>query len=351
MIGSTTKVRPKTEQELALAEENIQDLERFMHEMEAQRLTEELNEALKDLEAERAARVKAEKQTREMNDELDDLKNELLDSLDSTKTLQELRTAREKELASLKKRLEDETANHEAAITEMRHKHSHNAQGLNEQLDEVRKNKTVLEEQKDALEAAYKDLQAEMKLTSGNKQEADRKRKQLEKQCAELRELQATTEQRLQEDREKMFDITNKLDQMSSALAKAEAKASHDDKSSLSLEAELNEANALLEGDHNSDSDFEFRPDVAVESRNRNRLSIGDEIQQMNLPISQTPLHDLEFRYGAQNYEKEISNGLNSVYLPFYIGHLKWIQVTHRLRRMTLAAASTPAPASPWTYY
>lgn len=47
---------------------------------------------------------------------------------------------------------------------------------------------------------------------------------------------------------------------------------------------------------HNSESDFEFRPAVAMESRNH-RLSIGNEIQQMNLPISQMPLHDLEFRY------------------------------------------------------
>ena len=70
----------------------------------------------------------ADKQKREMNDELEAHKNELLDSLDSAAAQQELRTAREKELASLKKILEDEMANHEAVITEMRHKHSHDAQ-------------------------------------------------------------------------------------------------------------------------------------------------------------------------------------------------------------------------------
>ena len=229
----------------------------------------------------------ADKQKREMNDELERLKNELLDSLDSAAAQQELRT-----LASLKKILEDEMANHEAVITEMRHKHSHDAQGLNEQLDKLRKNKTVLEKQRNSLEVENSDLQAELKLTSGNKQEADRKRKQLETQCAELQMKLAETERMWQDDWEEMNKIINERDQMSSALAEAEARASPTDKSSGTLEEELNEASTrpLYY------SDFEFRPAVASESRSHNRLSIGDEIQQMNLPISQMPLHDLEFR-------------------------------------------------------
>ena len=68
--------------------------------------------------------MKAEKQKRDLNEELEALKNELLDSLDSTAAQQELRTAREKELAGLKKALEDDSANHENTVTEMRHKHS-----------------------------------------------------------------------------------------------------------------------------------------------------------------------------------------------------------------------------------
>ena len=90
-----------------------------LREVEAQ-----MNELTEDLEAEKGARVKAEKQKRDLNEELEALKNELLDSLDSTAAQQELRTAREKELAGLKKALEEETANHENNIAEMRHKHS-----------------------------------------------------------------------------------------------------------------------------------------------------------------------------------------------------------------------------------
>ena len=90
-----------------------------LREVEAQ-----MNELAEDLDAEKGARVKAEKSKRELNEELEALKNELLDSLDSTAAQQELRTAREKELAGLKKALEDDTSNHENTVTEMRHKHS-----------------------------------------------------------------------------------------------------------------------------------------------------------------------------------------------------------------------------------
>ena len=58
-----------------------------LREVEAQ-----LNEVQEDLDAEKAARVKAEKSKRELNEELEALKNELLDSLESTAAQQELRT-------------------------------------------------------------------------------------------------------------------------------------------------------------------------------------------------------------------------------------------------------------------
>ena len=107
-----------------------------LREVEAQ-----LTEVQEDLDAEKAARVKAEKQKRDLNEELEALKNELLDSLDSTAAQQELRTAREKELAGLKKALEEEPANHANSIAEMRHKHSTEISSLNENLDQLKKAK------------------------------------------------------------------------------------------------------------------------------------------------------------------------------------------------------------------
>merc|ERR1712047_228668 len=80
-------------------------------------LESQLGEVVEDLEAEKEARNKAEKQKRDLNEELEALKNELLDSLDVTAAQQEMRTAREKELANIKKALEEEVASHEQMTT------------------------------------------------------------------------------------------------------------------------------------------------------------------------------------------------------------------------------------------
>merc|ERR1712102_99968 len=81
----------------------------------------QLSEVAEDLEAEKEARNKAEKQKRDLNEELEALKNELLDSLDTTAAQQEMRTAREKELAKTKNNLEEALTSHETMMTDMRH--------------------------------------------------------------------------------------------------------------------------------------------------------------------------------------------------------------------------------------
>merc|ERR1719225_488096 len=149
-------------------------------------LESQLGEVVEDLEAEKEARNKAEKQKRDLNEELEALKNELLDSLDVTAAQQEMRTAREKELANIKKNLEEAVSNHEQSMTEMRHKHSQDVSQLNNQLDQVKKAAAQAEKMKGQFEAELADLTNELKSVSGNKQEAERKRKQLEGQVGEL---------------------------------------------------------------------------------------------------------------------------------------------------------------------
>lgn len=58
-------------------------------------LESQLTEIQEDLDVERTNRGKAEKQKRDLNEELEALKNELLDSLDTTAAMQELRSKRE----------------------------------------------------------------------------------------------------------------------------------------------------------------------------------------------------------------------------------------------------------------
>ena len=293
MSGLTLGSPKKAVSREAQLADAVMELNDYLSEAQAQ-----LSEAQENLETEKAARVKAEKQKREMSDKFEFATNELQDSLNLVKAQQEQRRAKEREVASLKGTLEDERADHETVITEMRKQHYRDVQGLTDQLDQLKREKMAVDIQNKTSEAEISDLQGEIKSMLRNKEEEDRKREQLEAECTVL-QMKLADERMQQGERERMSEFIGELETRC-ALAEAEAaeaKASLANKSTVSLEAELNGVNNSFDGERNSDSDFEFRPAVAVERRNRNRLSIGDEIQQMNLPISQMPLHDREFRY------------------------------------------------------
>jgi len=210
-------------------------------------LESQLSEVSEDLEAEKEARNKAEKQKRDLNEELEALKNELLDSLDVTAAQQELRTAREKELANIKKALEEDSSSHEQVITDMRHKHSHELSQLNNNIDQLKKTKTAAEKAKGQLEADLADMANELKSITGNKQEAERRRKQLESQVGELNAKLNESESRCQDASERLSKLSAEVESMSNALQEAETRASQATKSSEGMESQLQDALSNLE--------------------------------------------------------------------------------------------------------
>jgi myosin protein heavy chain len=86
----------------------------------------------------------------------------------------------------LKKAIEEETANHESTLQEMRHKHSQEVTAVNEQVENVKKVKLALEKQKQQLEAENADLATELRNVNQSRQENDRRRKQAEQQFSEV---------------------------------------------------------------------------------------------------------------------------------------------------------------------
>merc|ERR1719234_942067 len=224
-------------------------------------LESQLGEVVEDLEAEKEARNKAEKQKRDLNEELEALKNELLDSLDVTAAQQEMRTAREKELANIKKALEEEVASHEQGTAEMRHKHSSELASLNNQMDTLKKSKASAEKGKSTLEAELADLTNELKSVSSNKQEAERKRKQLESHAGELNAKLAESEARCQDASDRLAKIIGEMESMGAQLQEAETRASQASKSTDGLESQLAEVTANLED--------ETREKLAVNSKLR----------------------------------------------------------------------------------
>lgn len=71
-------------------------------------------------------------------------------------------------------------------VAEMRHKHVQELNGINEQLENLRKTKSVLEKAKSTLEAENADLATELRSVNSSRQENDRRRKQAESQISEL---------------------------------------------------------------------------------------------------------------------------------------------------------------------
>ena len=72
----------------------------------------------------------------EFSQELKNLRSSLQESENTTAAQQEIR---EHELAQLQKKLEEETANHEATVVSMKQKHATAFEDLSERLEEARK--------------------------------------------------------------------------------------------------------------------------------------------------------------------------------------------------------------------
>merc|ERR1719391_1767829 len=257
----------------------------------------QLSEVNEDLEAEKEARNKAEKQKRDLNEELEALKNELLENLDVTAAQQELRTARERELANTKKSLEEAITNHEQTMTDMRHKHSSELASLNNQLDSLKKSKAQAEKGKAQLEAELADLATELKSITGNKQEAERKRKQLEGQVGELNARLMESEHRGTEAQEKLGKILNEMESVAGQLREAELKAAQASKSSEQLDNQLADMTQTLEDETRQKlaANSKLR---ALEQEKEHLLEQLDEEEsksktiEKNLSIATTQLQD-----------------------------------------------------------
>jgi len=264
----------KREEELAQAMVKVDEeaaqkaqAQKALREIESQ-----LTELQEDLEAEKAARTKAEKMKRDLNEELEALKNELLDSLDTTAAQQELRSKREQELATLKKSLEEETSLHEATQADMRHKHSQELGELNEQMENIKKQRSALEKAKQALEAENADLTSELRNVGASRQEGERRRKQAESQLAEVTGKLAEVERSRVELQEKTVKLQQEVENIASQLEQAELKASAAVKSQATLESQFTEAQAALEE--------ETRQKLALSSKLRQLESDKEALQE-----------------------------------------------------------------------
>lgn len=221
----------------------------------------QIQELQEDLEAERESRNKAEKQKRDISEELEALKTEFEESLDATAAVQELRNKREDELRDLKKSLDDAQKKYDGNLYELRAKHNQQTGVLNEELENVKKSKTVLEKMKQTLEHENTDLANDLKQVQMAKQESERKRRQLEQNCQELNVKLIETERMKGDSSERATKLQNELDQVTTQLEQSDIKLLQISAKNSALEAQLAEANELLQE--------ETKGKLAVQSRLR----------------------------------------------------------------------------------
>ncbi|KTF79513.1 hypothetical protein cypCar_00035538 [Cyprinus carpio] len=231
----------KKEEELqeALARIEEEAAQKNLAQKKIRELEAQLSELQEDLELERAARTKAEKHRRDLGEELEALKTELEDTLDSTAAQQELRTKRETEVAHLKKSLEDEAKVHEQVVAEMRQKHSQAFDELNEQLEQVKRNKVSVEKTKQALESERNELQIELQTLMQGKGDSEHRRKKAETQVQELQVKHAESERQRFELAERVTKMQAELDNVNSLLSEVEGKSIKASKDCSTVESQL----------------------------------------------------------------------------------------------------------------
>ncbi|XP_073799895.1 myosin-9 isoform X2 [Danio rerio] len=239
----------KKEEELqeALARIEEEAAQKNLAQKKIRELESQLSELQEDLELERAARTKAEKHRRDLGEELEALKTELEDTLDSTAAQQELRTKRETEVAQLKKALEEDAKVHEQVMAEIRQKHSQAFDELNEQLEQVKRNKVSVEKSKQALESERNELQIELQTLMQGKGESEHRRKKAEAQLQELQVKHTESERQRIELAERLTKMQAELDNVNTLLSDAEGKSIKASKDCSTVESQLQDVQEVLQ--------------------------------------------------------------------------------------------------------
>ncbi|XP_056308923.1 myosin-9-like isoform X1 [Danio aesculapii] len=239
----------KKEEELqeALARIEEEAAQKNLAQKKIRELESQLSELQEDLDLERAARTKAEKHRRDLGEELEALKTELEDTLDSTAAQQELRTKRETEVTQLKKTLEEDAKVHEQVMAEVRQKHSQAFDELNEQLEQVKRNKVSVEKSKQALESERNELQIELQTLMQGKGESEHRRKKAEAQLQELQVKHTESERQRIELAERLTKMQAELDNVNTLLSDAEGKSIKASKDCSTVESQLQDVQEVLQ--------------------------------------------------------------------------------------------------------
>ncbi|XP_013779485.1 myosin heavy chain, non-muscle-like [Limulus polyphemus] len=258
--------------------------QKLLREIESQ-----LAEVQEDLESEKNSRMKAEKQKRDLNEELEALKNELLDSLDTTAAQQDLRTKREQELAMLKKTLEEEASTHENQISEIRQKHNHTIEELNEQLEALKKaeleavNSQLEDMDSKATQAAKSTSTLEGQLNEAQDllQEETRQKLALSSKLRQLESDKDNLQEQLEEEEEAKKNLEKQVSTMSQQMQDLKKKADEADELSTLLEEQRKKMNKDMEALQRQIEELKTANDKLEKSKKK----LQSEVEDLNVEL------------------------------------------------------------------
>ncbi|XP_077382235.1 uncharacterized protein LOC144021880 isoform X2 [Festucalex cinctus] len=261
----TQKEKEITAMQIRLEEEGVRRSEAQRSLREAMSQVSELKE---EVENERGMRERAENQRQDLSEKLEALRTELDDTLDTTAAQQEFRSRREAELNDLQRCVEDVTRRHEAQLSELRVKHSAAIDNLQEQLDNGKRARQSLENDKILLDEEKQSLIMELKGLQASRTESDRGRKRAESQLQELNMRLSQADQEKVEREEKVHKLQNEIDSLSSNLSSFDSKSLRLSKEVSSLESQLHDTQEFLQEETHQKLALAARTRALEEERN-----------------------------------------------------------------------------------
>lgn len=284
----------KRENELQSALTHIEEevtgrtsMQRQIRDLEAQ-----ITEAQEDLKEEREKRKRVDLQRKELENDFEKMKNELEETQDHNQAVHDMQRKRDDELKKSIQVLEEEKKSSERTICSLKQKNLQQVEQLNEQLDQIRKQKASSEKSRQTLEIENNDLMSENKLLQNARAEADRKRKIAESTSADCQLRLKEAESERIDAQDKIMKLYNEVEGYSQQLTAAESSLTQAKKQVEFYEGQLRDNQTNLED--------ETRGKLAFQNQLR---TMERECDNLNDQIAE--LEDIKGKYETKLNEKE----------------------------------------------
>jgi len=264
----------RRESELAEANRRIDDLNAKLAiaEKDKRETQTQLDEVREDLDSEKASKEKVERAKRDLENDLEELRSELEESADNTIVQKEMQRKRDDEFSDLKVQIEEEAKEHEAQMSALRQKQHQLVEDLNSQLDQFKRGKAVLEKNKGSLESENAEIMADLTRISQQKQDIERKAKNIEAQLAESNAIRMGNEENISKLDQNLQKAQRECDTLNQQLEEIETKAGALERAKIAAESQNEDLHTQLEE--------ETRQKLAIQTKVREAKDEANLLQE-----------------------------------------------------------------------